>query len=140
MRALLDINVLVALLDADHIHHAVAMDWLGRHIGAGWASCPLTQVGCLRVLSQPGYPNPVPPAVVAERLAEATATAHHAFWPDDISLLGLARWDAVLRSRQVSDAHLLALAVRNGGRFVSFERSVPLHAVPGAEARHVVVI
>jgi len=48
MRALLDVNVLVALLDADHVHHLAAREWLAREGHAGWASCPITQNGCLR--------------------------------------------------------------------------------------------
>lgn len=142
MRALFDVNVLIALLDTDHLHHGVAMDWLADNIDAGWASCPLTENGCIRILSQPGYTNPLPAAVVAARLAEAAATPWHAFWPDGISLLdqGVINWQAVLGSRQVTDVYLLALAVRNGGRLVTLDRAVPLQAVGGATPDHLVVI
>lgn len=142
MRALLDINVLIALLDAGHIHHRVATDWLTTNIRDGWASCPITQNGCIRIMSQPGYPQPLPVAEVAARLAEATRTPHHAFWPDGPSLLdrGLVRWRSVLGSRQVTDVYLLALAVTNDGRFVTLDRAVPLAAVMGAEMRHLAVI
>lgn len=142
MRGLLDVNVLIALLDSDHLHHSRAVAWLTANIGAGWASCPLTQNGCIRIMSQPGYPNAVPPAVIAERLAGAAATEHHAFWPDTVSLLddGRTNWTAVLGSRQVTDAYLLALAVGQGGRLVTFDRAVPLKAVQGAQPRHLVVI
>jgi hypothetical protein len=51
MRALLDVNVLIALLDAGHMHHARATHWLGQEIENGWASCPLTQNGCLRIMA-----------------------------------------------------------------------------------------
>jgi uncharacterized protein len=142
MRALLDVNVLIALLDSDHLHHARAIDWLRGNIASGWASCPLTQNGSIRIMSQPGYPNPLQPAAVAARLAEATATPHHAFWPDSVSLLDAERitWNAVLGSRQVTDVYLLALAVQQGGSLVTLDRAVPLKAVPGAKARHLVVI
>lgn len=142
MRTLFDVNVLIALLDSDHLHHARAMDWLTGNIASGWASCPLTQNGCIRTMSQPGYPNAVPPAVVAARLAEATATEHHVFWPDAVSLLepGCIAWNAVLGARQVTDVYLLALAVRQGGRLLTLDRAVALKAVPGAKARHLVVI
>lgn len=56
MRALLDVNVLIALLDAAHVHHRNARAWLEANIEQGWASCPLTQNGCIRILSQPAYP------------------------------------------------------------------------------------
>ncbi len=142
MRALLDVNVLIALLDSDHLHHRHAKAWLKENIKPGWASCPLTQNGCIRIMSQPGYPNALPAAAVAERLAAATATTHHAFWPDAVSMLDAGRiaWKSVLGSRQVTDVYLLALALEQGGRLVTLDRAVPLNAVAGAKARHLVVI
>jgi len=69
MRALLDVNVLIALLDPDHVYHATAQAWWVQHRQQGWASCPLTQNGCVRILSQPGYPNHQPVAVNMRLLA-----------------------------------------------------------------------
>ena len=142
MRALLDVNVLVALLDGGHLHHTMAMDWLAAHARQGWASCPITQNGCLRILSLPGYGNPQPPARVAERLAAATADPSHVFWPDAISLLepGRLRWDHVLGSRQITDVYLLALAVQHQGRFVTLDRSISPASVPGAQKEHLTVL
>jgi hypothetical protein len=79
---------------------------------------------------------------VAERLVEATQHPSHTFWADSISLLhpGRLLWDQVLSSRHVTDAYLLALAVEQGGRFVTLDRSVPLGAVSGALAKHLVVL
>ena len=136
MRALLDVNVLVALLDAAHVHHRGASAWLAAHVDEGWASCPLTQNGCLRILSNPAYPSPVPLLQVAERLRDATGNASHRFWPDSVSLLDKQRigWRHVLTGRQLTDAYLLALAVAQGGRFVTFDRGVALAAVQGASA------
>ncbi len=142
MRALLDVNVLIALLDSDHLHHARATVWLHEHIRSGWASCPLTQNGCIRIMSLPGYPNPLPAAAVAERLAAAAAARHHEFWPDAVSLLETDRiaWHSVLGSRQVTDVYLLALAVEMNGCLVTLDRAVSLLAVRGAKARNLVVI
>ena len=91
MRALLDINVLIALLDAAHMHHARATQWLQQEIAHGWASCPLTQNGCLRIMAQPAYPQALPLAAVASRLAQAAAHPAHAFLADDYSLLEIGR-------------------------------------------------
>jgi hypothetical protein len=142
MRALLDVNVLIALLDAAHVHHRVARDWLQQNIAEGWASCPLTQNGCVRILSQPGYPGGQVPAQVAARLAHACRTDWHEFWPDTISLLehDLLDWQHVFSSRQLTDAYLLALAVRHSGRLVTFDRLIPLAAVPGAASNNLVLI
>lgn len=142
MRALLDINVLIALLDGSHIHHGLVTDWLGNHIDEGWASCPITQNGCIRILSQPGYPNTVPAAQVAGRLTEAAQHPSHVFWPDSTSLLhpGCLIWEKVLSSRHVTDVYLLALAVRQGGRFVTLDRGIPLDAVGEALPEHLVTL
>jgi uncharacterized protein len=142
MRALLDVNVLIALLDAGHAMHAAASDWLEHELSHGWASCPITQNGVVRIMAQPSYPASRPARIVAERLAEACAAPHHAFWPDDVSLLqdGLIDWSRVLGHRQVTDAYLLALAVRNGGRLVSFDRRIAAEAVAGATSNSLVVI
>ena len=141
-RALLDINVLLALLDADHVDHGRARDWIDAEIGHGWASCAITQNGFVRILSQPRYPSPVPPAVAIDRLARATGSPHHEFWSCSISLLDERVVDrSRLHSpRQVTDAYLLALAVACGGRLVTFDRSVSPSAVAGARDAHLVVL
>lgn len=142
MRALLDVNVLIALLDAGHVHHAAANAWLDAHVEQGWASCPLTQNGCLRIMSTDSYARPQPLAEIAQRLREAASMHFHEFWPDEISVLDAERFDAGrwLASRQITDAYLLALAVKRGGTFVTFDRSIDRGLVRGAEARHLTVI
>ena len=90
-RALLDINVLLALLDSDHIEHARAGAWIDAEIGSGWASCAITQNGFVRVISQPRYPSPVSPAEAIDLLDQACAEPHHVFWPCDVSLLDATR-------------------------------------------------
>ena len=141
VRSLLDVNVLVALLDGGHLHHRAATEWLAGARG-GWASCPMTQAGCVRILSLSSYPNAQAPALVAERLAQATAASEHVFWPDAASLLEPQRlaWSRVLTSRQVTDAYLLALAVERRGRLVTLDAGVVLGAVAGATKRHLVTL
>jgi uncharacterized protein len=141
-RALLDINVLLALLDSDHVDHEKARDWLDREITHGWASCAITQNGFVRIISQPRYPSPVSPALAIERLARAVGTEHHEFWPCSVSLLDsrAVTPEQVHGPRQVTDAYLLALAVAHGGRFVTLDQSVALGAVPGAKAGDLTVL
>jgi uncharacterized protein len=142
VRALLDVNVLVALLDADHSLHPRATQWLENYARDGWASCPITENGCVRIMSHPGYPNALPVRAVMERLAEAGASSFHEFWADDVSLLDAEVADSarIHGPRQITDVYLLALAVRHGGRFVTLDASVALDAVVGAEKSHVVVL
>ena len=107
MRALLDVNVLIALFDSDHVLHARATSWFAVQARSGWASCPITQNGCIRVMSHPAYPNGLPVRAVIDRLAEACASPLHQFWPDDISLLDARIFDAtrIHGPRQLSDIY-----------------------------------
>jgi uncharacterized protein len=75
MRALLDVNVLIALLDSDHSLHTPATSWFKSNSHQGWASCPITQNGCVRVMSNGGYPGALPVRAVVERLALASNPA-----------------------------------------------------------------
>lgn len=142
MHSLLDVNILIALLDENHLHHPAASGWLDDHIAEGWASCPITQNGCVRVLSQPTYPNAVGVADAIGLLREATSTPHHQFVADDASLLDSALVDSqqLLSARQLTDVYLLALAVAHGMRFVTLDRSVSAAAVTGADERSLVVL
>lgn len=142
MRSLLDINVLIALLDSAHVHHWQATEWLGGEIENGWASCPITQLGCVRIMSQPAYPNAQPTAQVAMRLAAATRGPHHEFWPANLDALGAddIRWNSVLASRHVTALYLLALAASQNARLVTFDWHIPTASVVGARESHLLVL
>jgi uncharacterized protein len=119
-----------------------ASQWFASRAQAGWASCPITQNGCMRIMSHPGYPNAFPVRAVMERLREASATALHEFWPDDVRLLDPRIADAgrIHGPRQITDLYLLALAVQHGGQFVTFDTSVSLEAVRGAKKTHLLML
>ena len=142
MRALLDVSVLIALFDSEHIHHAPVSQWFAEHAPRGWATCPLTQNGCIRILSQATYANQAPAALVAEILTEATADPRHEFWPDSFSVLtpGLLRWDKLLTGRHLTDVYLLALAQRHAGCLVTLDQGIPVAAVPEARAQNLLVL
>ena len=142
MRALFDVNVLIALHDSDHVHHHVASAWLQENGEHGWASCPLTQNGCLRIMAQPGYGKPQPLATLVAMLGRSTSTRFHEFWADSISLLDAAQFHHahIHNPRQLTDLYLLALAVHHGGRLVTFDRLIALSAVPRARPEHLVAL
>jgi len=142
MRALLDINVLIALHDRDHVHHALAAQWFARNADKGWASCPLTQNGCLRIMSQPAYPGAQPLATLILMLQQSTATPFHSLWADDISLLDAERFHHAHMHgpRQLTDLYLLGMAVKNKACLVSFDARIPLSAVHGASAKHLITL
>ena len=119
--ALLDVNVLVALAWDSHIHHRAARGWFRAHHSDGWATCPITELGFLRVSSNPKV---LPAAIALESALDVLKALRdvpgHRFFSDDISPLD-AETPAVLGHRQLNDAHLLALARRHGGRLVTFD-------------------
>jgi toxin-antitoxin system PIN domain toxin len=143
MRALLDVNVWIALLDPNHSFAPRANAWFEKERPA-FATCPIVENGVVRILASPGYSAQLRPSIaaLAEMLAAACAKNDHAFWPDDLSLRDPARIDTARLHgpRQITDAYLLALAVAHGGCFVTFDGGVPLSAVPGAQRRHLRVI
>jgi len=142
-RYLLDVNVLLALFDPTHIHHDPAHDWFGTVGHGAWATCPLTENGFVRVLSNPAYAGRrTRVADALARLEEFTRHAGHSFWRDDISLSDGARIDRRHLSghREVTDAYLLALAVHNSGTLVTFDRGLRREAVIGAEHSHLHVL
>ncbi len=142
MRALLDVNMLLAMFDRGHIFHGRAMAWWQANRADGWASCPITQNGYLRIVSSGSYSRPVKLATALRNLRLQVDEPDHAFWPDDISLLDpeIIDPERLLGPRQLSDVYLLALAIKHGGRLVTLDRSIPLVTIRGARPEHLVVV
>lgn len=141
--ALLDVNVLVALFDPDHVHHDLAHDWFAAEGARGWATCPLTENGFLRVISNPAYGlDGFRPDAARKSLAVFLDSEHHAFWPDGVSLADTTLFDLSLVAghRQLTDIYLLGLAVRLNGRLATFDRAIPYKAVTGATPEMLQVI
>jgi toxin-antitoxin system PIN domain toxin len=141
--ALLDVNVLVALFDPDHVHHELAHDWFADHHSDGWATCPITENGFLRVLANPAYGAAVTrPAELAARLRRFCETDDHEFWADEASLRDPALFDPafIAGHRQITDIYLLGLAQRKGGCLATFDGAIALKAVRGARRDLLVVI
>jgi uncharacterized protein len=141
--SLLDVNVLVALFDDAHVHHQTAHDWFAENHRGGWASCPLTENGMLRFLSSPARGDlrlPVPELI--DLLHQFCENSAHSFWRDDISFKDPKVFNAlnVRGHKQLTDLYLLGLAVNHEGRFVTFDRGVPVAAVKRARPEHLEVI
>jgi toxin-antitoxin system PIN domain toxin len=143
MRLLLDVNVLVALLDSAHAFSTKAYEWLDtqpRQI----ATCPIVENGVVRVMSSPGYSatHRATPIQVAQALQSMTGQLDHQFWPDDASILDEKAFDVgrLHGHRQITDAYLLALAVRHRGGLATFDAAVPLSGVRGATKRHLTLL
>jgi uncharacterized protein len=131
---LLDVNVLIALVDPAHVSHDEAHRWFEATGAADWATCPLTELGLLRILSHPKYPNSAgSPTVVAPILARMKALSGHRFWPDDISLADHPSVDMTVlgASDRVTDTYLLALAAAKGGKLATFDQRLSTQPVRG---------
>jgi toxin-antitoxin system PIN domain toxin len=144
MRALLDVNVLIALLDPDHIFHDRAHAWWSRNEKGGWASCPLTENGVVRIMSNPAYSRAAKfaPGDLIERLDIFASRTNHEFWPDDLSLRDKTYFsrDRLHASRTITDIYLLALAVTRRGILATFDHSIPVSAVSGATSTSLIAI
>ena len=141
--ALLDVNVLVALFDPDHVHHDLAHDWFSDDGKHGWATCAMTENGFVRIASNPQFQlDSARPASVLAQLRTFCKRSGHTFWSEVISLRDERLFDltAVAGHRQITDVYLLGLARRMNGRLATFDRSIPLAAVKGATRDHLVVI
>jgi uncharacterized protein len=142
MRALFDVNVLIALFQPDHVHHQRVHDWWEKNQHSGWATCPLTENGFVRILSQPKYPMPQTITSAVKLLNMAKQATNHAFWPDTVSLLDPDHFnaDAFSQHGQITDSYLLALAIKNKGRLVSLDHDIKTETVQGFNPAHLQLI
>ena len=130
--ALLDVNVLIALFDPGHVHHEAAHDWFSDNADSGFATCPVTQAGFIRVLAALGSPD-LRPVTLVQQLRQFCSSPQHVFWNRAIALTDTKLFDLSFATRRnLTDIYLLGLARVNGGRLVTFDRAIPLKAVPGA--------
>ncbi len=122
--ALLDVNALVALAWDSHVHHAAIRSWFAAHGASGWATCPVTESGFVRVSSNPKVlPHPIGIDAARGVLSALRALDGHRFLADDVSLQD-GDVPAMSGHRQVTDAHLLTLARRRGVRLVTFDQGI----------------
>jgi uncharacterized protein len=121
-----DINVLIAVTWPSHIHHGIARSWFASNTSNGWAACPFTQAGFVRISSNPAIiPDAVTPREAIAALRGLTSVGKYEFWPDDLSFAeNELPTDLLVGHRQVTDAYLLGLAIRRGGTVVTLDRGV----------------
>jgi toxin-antitoxin system PIN domain toxin len=122
---LLDVNALVALVWDSHVHHATMRAWFAENHSGGWATCPLTESGFVRVSSNPKVlPSPIGVGAARGVLAALRTVGDHRFLVDDVSIGGDDDVPAIVGYRQVTDAHLLTLARRQGVPLVTFDAAL----------------
>jgi len=129
---LLDVNVLLALFDPTHIHFDAAHHWFVTSGEKGWATCPTTENGFIRIAGNPGYPQGSgDTSDVIVRLANFCDREEHHFWSASVSLRDILRPGAVITHRQVTDVFLLGLAAHHGGKLATFDRRISTSVVYG---------
>lgn len=134
-----DVNILLALTDPAHPHHDATSQWFVDACQRGWATCPLTENGFVRILSNPSYPgirlSPADATGLLGTLRQSHAATHH-FWPDSVSLCDrtLFRTEAITGHRQITDVYLLGLCQRNGGTLVTLDAAITDAAIVSPHA------
>ncbi len=124
---LLDVNVLIALAWPSHVHHRPAHRWFRAHHAEGWATSPLTQTSFVRLSCNPAVVSEAAsPREAAALLGRMAALPGHRFWADRVDWTGTKELPTklLLGHRQVTDAHLLALAIRNRGKLATLDAGV----------------
>jgi uncharacterized protein len=144
MRALLDINVIIALFDPDHTFHERAHAWWSQNSKDGWASCPITENGVVRIMTHSGYSKKIqlaPSALIAQLRLFAQQTDHE-FWGDTISLRDESIFDGdhIHSSRQLTDLYLLALAASHQARLVTFDEKIVISSIHNAARENLCVL
>jgi len=129
-----DVNVLIALHDATHQGHERAHQWFTNEGRLGWATCPLTENGFIRIFSQPALPNNVGTPAAAMTYLDEMRAAHgatHSFWPDSVSLCDrtLFRPEAIAGPRQITDVYVLGLCQQNGGTLATLDAAITVTAI-----------
>lgn len=125
---LLDTNVLLALAWPNHQHHAQAHAWFAANAKRGWATCAFTQLGFIRLSSNPAFTSSaVSPAEAAQLLKAWTGHKSHQFWNSPAAdLPGIFRH--AIGHQQANDAWLVHVAEINSGLLASFDARLQVHA------------
>ena len=135
---LLDTNVLIALFWPSHAQHELAATWFARRRTKGWATCPLTEAGFVRIVSNPAFSrDAVTPREAAGVLAANTAAKDHVFWPDELPFTGAIAFAGarLVGHQQVTDAYLLGLALRRSGVLATLDERIAALTEPRSAER-----
>jgi uncharacterized protein len=135
---LLDTNMLIALLWPSHTQHALALKWFARRRAKGWATCPITEAGFVRITSNPAFSrDAVTPREAIGLLATNTAASDHRFWPDELPLSEAVAFAGarLVGHQHVTDAFLLGLAIHRKGVLATLDERIAALAEPDSVGR-----
>ena len=135
---LLDTNILVALFWPSHAQHDRALKWFARRRSKGWATCPLTEAGFVRIVSNPAFSrDAVTPREAIQVLAANTVAKDHEFWPDELPFAEAVGFAGarLVGHQQVTDAYLLGLALKRGGVLATLDHRIAGLTAPNSVER-----
>ena len=137
MSFLLDVNLLIALTDSAHVDHDAAHSFFKNEGCASWITTPFTESGFVRVLSNPAYPScQLTVSEAIDHLRMFCAHEGHRFIPDSLPIAENVAQRHLQGHRQITDAYLLALAVKNDCVLVTFDKRINLKLAHKAKPRH----
>ncbi len=129
---LADVNALLFLADPSSPFHLAAKSFFERASIEGWATCPITENGFLRIFGHPRFPGgPGSSQSARETIQQWKSIPGHQFWPDDLSLCDSANFPDLPSAKHLTDCYLLALAAKRGGKLVTFDRRIDPSWVAG---------
>lgn len=138
-RYLLDVSVLLALFDPSHLHHERCHQWIVSQEPFAWSSCPLTENGFARAISNPKYPSiETTPHEALKSLSTFATGSDHTFCPDSISLRDhqLDRFGP----KQLTDTYLVLLASQNEGKLATLDKRLMQSWKDPPQAKHIELI
>jgi uncharacterized protein len=124
---LLDVNALIALLWDEHPFHKSCTAWFSTAAKIGWATCPITETGFVRIVCSPAFTRRTPSVYNAIQILKVATESdtNHQFWPDDLPISALSvRWGDPLGHKQVTDLYLLSLVANRRGTLITFDRRI----------------
>ena len=124
MMVLLDVSVLLPLAWPNHQFHLDATEFLESWKGT-WATCAITQLGFIRLSSNPSaVGTAVSPGEARRLLADMTRDSQHRYLdvlPPPSDKAGGRLLDGILGHTQTTDAYLVALAESVDADFATFD-------------------
>lgn len=124
MKALLDVNFLLALAWPNHQFHSTATRWFEKHENLGWATCVITQLGFIRLSSQPAVfgSQAKTPEEARLLLCEYMSRPRHTYFAEHPQPADGTEFVRIIGHQQVTDAYLVRLARFHRARLVSFDQ------------------
>jgi uncharacterized protein len=137
---LLDVNVIVALADKNHVHHETVTRWFEAHGTGGWAVCPFTEAGFLRVVTRPAI-GALSIEEATEILARLAKHSGYGFLSIEYSWADLFPYftNRIFGHQQITDACLLGLAIKENGVLVTLDKAI-IHLAGTQFARNLLVL